>query len=155
PNGSLVADTQIEVVSRYPSAPGNAPDVGVFGVLARVTKDSSWTVGQRVRYDLVHLPSGTQPTGTADINALINGPIAVPAHIQALLANPLAVAVVAVDPLGTRYVAYPLRRNSSKQLFRYGPYMATLMTYETMLPESGVVPSGDYPHMFGVSAYLS
>lgn len=147
-DGGVIDDTQIEVVSRYPD-PADGADV--VEVIARVKP------GFVQRYDVVSQERSPGPDpGTPDVLDLIGGPKDLPPTIQLLVADPDAILVVATDPLGHRYVARPLRGQGSVRLQRYGPYMATVRTYETTEPDDPAsLPPGAYPHMMGVHSYMS
>jgi hypothetical protein len=155
PGGAPVADTQMEAVTRFAAPAGTTGDVEVAEVIARVTKDASWVPGQRVRYSVVLAPGGTQPTCTPGLPALSNGPTSVGAGVQGLLGNENNIVVLAKDPLGNHYYALPLRGLDGIECDRYGPYVATMRFHEVMRPAAGTPPSGGYPHMMSVHAYVS
>ncbi len=154
-DGRLINDTQVEVVSRYPD-PSDGADV--VEVIARVKP--VWTGKPShyyQRFNVFHLErQAPQPPATPNVLDLVDGPKNVPERIQSLLVDPDSILVVATDPLGNQYVARPLRALQGTRAHRYGPYMTTVRTYETLRPDDpSSLPPNAYRHMMGVHSYLS
>jgi hypothetical protein len=154
-DGRLIHDTQVEVVSRY-ADPSQGADV--VEVIARVTPEAKTKPNSYFqRFKVFNLERGTQPDpGTPDIYDLLTGTRRVPQRIRDLVLDLDSILVVATDPLGHQYVARPLVGQQGIRVHRYGPYMTTLRTYETLRSDDPTnLPPNPYPHMMGVHTYLS
>lgn len=156
-DGTVIADTQVEIVARR--ADGTADVVELLG---RVHVDPAWNKSTANRQYKVYAstPSGQpSPPGGASVSTLLLEPDDVGANVQALVLNPLSVAIVARDSQGNEYSAFPLRGDhGAVRPERFGPHMSTVKTFEVMQRESPWDPNAtlpEYPHMFNVEAYSS
>lgn len=148
--------TQIEVVTRYPAAPGDVPDARVVELIANVTRPSSSQPGDQLELDVVVLetPRAAQPE-LASASAMAAAVANLPAKTRDLLEGAAPVLLAGRDALGHVYVA-PLRQGwGDTRWRRYGSQHAELRSHSLMRPiQPSIGPSGSLPHLFGVHAYL-
>ena len=156
PNGTIVP-SQIETVTSFGASPASSLEPDIVELIARITKDPSWSAGQKRTVDIVLQSSGAIPSHTSGPAALLT-PTGLPSTVTTAVNDPNFLIVFAVDPLGTNYVAYPLATAggfaATFKPIRQGSHEATQRSFTTMLPTTSL-PGDRYPHLFGVHAYLS
>ncbi len=151
-DGTLIPDTQVEIVSRYPDSKDGAD---VLEVLARVHRDPSWAPGSFHSFQVVASKTGTKPDPSwPEISDLFGALIDPDPAVHSLLSDPLSMVVVARDPIGNLYYCFPLIPTGGGKVLRYGTYQNTFRTYSPMV-KFGVPGATEYPHLFGVHAYFS
>ncbi|MCZ6599073.1 MAG: hypothetical protein O7B99_15655 [Planctomycetota bacterium] len=150
-----VLPTQLEVVSRYPSA---ADGAAVVEVLARVPGGLDHVVGESVRYRVALVGHADVPDpGEAGVEDLIDGPLEVPDSVEDLLVMSQAFAIEATDVFGNIYTCNPTDGTGVKKLLRHGVAAAELKVSQVMTPfaAAGSEEEAPLPHFLGVNAYLS
>lgn len=139
--GGVMVETQCEVVSRYAKREQGAD---VIEVIARVERPANASVGDRIRYRVVHAQS---PPGDHDLSP----------GVEDLLATPGALRITSND-LRDRTFAADLRTlvaGSAPNLRRDGQLVREHQGHRILLaetPEEG--PEGTLPHLMGVHAWV-
>jgi hypothetical protein len=136
--------TQVEVVSRYPSA---AEGADVVEIIARVNKIPGTPTGTRLVYNVIWSPT---TIGTRQLND----------DVQALLDTPNSLVVRSSDVFAHRYEAdilSDLRNNTSDlRTIKDGQLAHQVRTYENLDPVTPVTGgTGTLPHQMGVHAYVT
>jgi hypothetical protein len=134
--------TQVEVVSRYPSADEGAD---VVELIAIVNRDPAIAPGTPVRYEVLY-----SSTLSMDPPA---GPSGTPQEVDDLILDPTGIEVAAYDCFGNRYSARPLEPTPYRVL-RHGPVHAEVAYHQDLLPEVEV-PGSTLPHLLGMHVFLS
>ena len=146
-------ETQTNLVSRYPDE-GDGADV--VEVLARVRRDPAFAPQVYARYDVSFAPGAPVPDPESPSVEDLSTTSALPAAVQALLADPLALEITAYDCFGNAYTSHPLDGTGSMRLERHGLLQTELRVYQTLLPVTpDPGPTGTLPHLFGVHVYIS
>ncbi len=135
--------TQVEVVSRYPSA---ADGADVVEVLAQVRRDPSLASGARASYTVILLPRPS-PSAPGVVEPL-------PDAVRELLADPRGIEIASYDCFGNKYVSRPLDGSGERVRLHSGPLLSEVRVYTDMLPVAPLAGS-TLPHSFGVHAYVS
>jgi hypothetical protein len=142
-----IAQTQVEIVSRYPK---DSDGADVVEVLARVEPPSGAAVGTSATYEVIYdVHQRAQFSARPEIGKLVN--------------TPGSMLLVAKDVFGHTYGVELHQPGRQKYLQgrawieRQGSTAMTVKTYGTMLPttQNQGAPNGALPHMFGVHAYLT
>jgi len=145
--------TQTEIVSRYADESKGAD---VVEVLAKVHRAPGAAGGAQVRYAVVLSPTtALAGPGTVDVGDLL-ATSAVPASVQAMLADPQGLEIALFDCFGNKYACHPLDGTGTLSLKKRGRVTTELCVYQMMTPAPVVTgPSGTLPHALGVHAYIS
>ncbi|TDJ68756.1 MAG: hypothetical protein E2O39_12730, partial [Planctomycetota bacterium] len=135
------APTQVETVTRYPSAQDG---VDVVELIARVHRPDGVAAGERADYTVLHLAH------QAD-NYRDN------ADVRALLATPGALTLRTRDVYGNVYDAdlfREIREDSSRAVYlRKGELAKQIRVHQVLRPLGS--PSNSLPHMMGVHAFIT
>jgi len=147
-------DTQIETVSRYPSS---ADGADVIEVLARVNRNPGLAPGDRAQYALAVLASPhAAPALPSGIDALVDGPDALPPAVVGLVTNENGLLIGARDCFDHLYLSRPFADGSQFALKRHGPARTTVRAWNPLLP---VAPDpgaqGTLSCLLGLHAYVT
>lgn len=150
-----VAWTQLEKVSRYPTA---AQGFDVVELIAKVELPPDTSAGDRITYDVVQVGDGTpltHPSNTAN-SVLLQETAGLPSVVSDLVNDPTSIMITSRDVFGHTYAQFPLEPTNARELRKYGPMQTELRTFGMMEPIAPVAGnSGTLPHMWGVHSYVS
>lgn len=139
-----VAETQVEVVSRYAD---EQDGVDVVELIAKVRRPSGAHEGDRIRYEVAWDPHPSEP-------------LSLKPELRSFFSAPGALELRCADAFGNEYSA-DLFRDAREQTgeahaIRRGQLVREIRTHEILLPvdpQGGA--QGTMPHMMGVHAYIT
>jgi hypothetical protein len=145
---------QAEVVSWYPNDAVDGADV--VEITARVSR-GDLPMGTRTTYRVVLASHPAEDPGTAGVEDLYQGPLAIPTLVESFLSNPGGIEIRSYDCYGNRYMTYPLNGAGEERLLRYGEHTAELALYQKLAPAPPVTSGSEktLTHFLGVHCYIS